>query len=335
MSRFVPSLLLILLPGLPAAGAEAANSAPTETTRQLLVAGRHLAESVAGDVWPGWGGTPFEVLLVEGEDEFLVFSDRVPDGFTGIDGASGSSDLGRFAVRPRKFPPQLLATMPVFGLPPTIVVGSPQSTGRTAADWVLVLLHEHFHQLQMGSKDYFEATEALDLADGDTTGRWMLEYPFPYDDAEVGEAFSEVSVRLAALLDSGHADRDVAESFWSDYDALLESLQPADARYLRFQAWQEGVARYVELRSAQEASRRGVPAVVTKESGSDPFGQIALRLVDDLFEELRTPDLVGRRRVSFYALGAGLAMLLDRTEPGWKARYEAPRFRLSRSMAAD
>ena len=73
--------------------------------------------------------------------------------------------------------------MPVFGPPATIVVGTPEATERAPTMWLQVLLHEHFHQWQMRDPAYFEATAALDLADGDTSGRWMLEYPFPYEDA--------------------------------------------------------------------------------------------------------------------------------------------------------
>jgi hypothetical protein len=34
----------------------------------------------------------------------------------------------------------------------------------------------------------------------------------------------------------------------------------------------------------------------------------------------------GPRRVSFYAFGAGLALLLDGDAPGWKSRYLTEKF---------
>ncbi len=289
---------------------------------------RRLADALGSEVWPSWA-TPFELLLVGEAQEYLIGSRRSPDGFEEL---REDPELGPVAVRPRVFATQLEATMPAFGPPATIVVGTAKATDRSPTGWMLMLLHEHFHQWQMRSTAYFEAVAALDLAGDDTTGRWMLDYPFPYDSPPVVADYERVARALAGLL-RRPADEDIAseaEALWDDYAAWLSELEDRDRRYLRFQLWQEGVARFVELRVAEKAGAGWKPSPsVTALEGFEDFSAAACAAWELLFEQLEEPDLPRRRRVSFYALGAGLALLLDRTEPTWKSRYEEPRFRLA------
>ena len=58
-------------------------------------------------------------------------------------------------------------------------------------------MHEHFHQLQWAQPEYLKAIADLGLSKGDTTGMWMLNYPFPYDNPELARVV-RVSSRLAA-----------------------------------------------------------------------------------------------------------------------------------------
>jgi hypothetical protein len=328
-------LLLLALPlTVPTAGLaeSSAISAPTERHLVLLGAARDLVERVGDSVWPGWGSEGFELLLVDGEREHLIGRRRVPAGFEPAGGEPGAG----MASRDRVFPPGMLATMAPFGLPATIVIGTPEATGLRPAEWILVLLHEHFHQWQMRDAAYFAETSALDLAAGDTTGRWMLEYPFPYDEGQVAAELEDLSRRLAVIL-RRPADVDVTEAaddLWLRWRQLLARLPPAHARYARFQVWQEGVARFVELRLAEEAAAGWTPPpALVAQPGFEDLGVAACAAWERLFEHLEAPDLAARRRVSFYALGAGLALLLDRTEPDWKTRYELPRFALGPATA--
>ena len=298
----------------------------------LIDSARALVAEIGAEVWPGWSGAPFELLLVGGDREVLFGRERLPAGFEPL-------LAGGMGVRAPVFPVQMLATMPVFGLPATIVVGVPEATERAVTEWMLVLLHEHFHQWQMRGRDYFEATAALGLAPaGDATGRWMLEYPFPYAEPAVAGAFDQLSGELAALL-RRPASEDIAvdsDEFWRRYRRWLATLEASDARYLEFQLWQEGVARFVELRLAEAASARWrVPLALAADGGFEDFGVAACAVWEQLFEQLESPDLAAQQRVAFYAFGAGLALLLDRTDAGWKSRYEAPRFSLGPAPAFD
>jgi hypothetical protein len=60
--------------------------------RVRLAEGRQLAGRVCDRIWPGWGQTKFQVLLVGDSAEFLVASERHPRDFTplGHDAALGA-----------------------------------------------------------------------------------------------------------------------------------------------------------------------------------------------------------------------------------------------------
>jgi|SRR5579864_1222969 len=70
--------------------------------------------------------------------------------------------------RPRQFPTNLLATFPAFGPPSVIVIGEPENTdAKTSTPWEIMLMHEHFHQLQDAQPGIFDAVNKLGLARGD------------------------------------------------------------------------------------------------------------------------------------------------------------------------
>jgi len=310
VKRAIVFATLVLLGA--AAPLAAQRPALPDSERLAIAEAYRLAAASADSIWPGWGAVPFEILLVATDHEFLVRPARVPDGFELL---GRDSVLGQDVwLRPRSLAPDLLATFPVFGPPATVVVGGIAATAKTRSGWVIALLHEHFHQLQMGDSDYVAAAAALDLARDDSTGMWMLQYPFPYDSEPVRRAFDRLSVAVAGALTAPSEDAFVTRVArvpvaLADF---LGQLSPADQRYFWFQVWQEGVSRYTELRVATAAG----PA----------YAELARALRASIERGLAEPELARRRRVSFYDLGAGLALVLDQTDPSWRERYRTNKF---------
>ncbi|UCG76851.1 MAG: hypothetical protein JSV95_06085 [Gemmatimonadota bacterium] len=288
-----------------------------------------LAADLDDCLWPGSSAVPFAVLLVDGEREYLVRHPAPSDDFTplGYDSLLG----GTVYVRERVFSPELLATFPAVGGIPTVVIGRPEVTGKSSTYWVLTALHEHFHQLQYSQPNYYEEVNALDLSGGDETGMWMLDYPFPYDDARVGEALRAYGALLQQLLDAVYTPQ--ADSlFRAVLDArvsLRETLSEPDDRYLSFQLWQEGVARYIEYRAAQAAAGRRTP-VPGFERLPDfvPYAEAMNTLREALVEELAELNVRSSKRVAFYSLGAAQALVLDLMQPDWRRRYFEEKFTL-------
>jgi len=289
--------------------------------RLRIAEGFRLADAIGDSIWPGWTSAPFAVLLVTPEREFLVRHPRPSSDFTRI----GYDSLlrGDVLVRARTLAPTLLATFPAVGGVPTIVVGQPHATGKSSTEWVLTLVHEHFHQLQTSRPDYFARVEALRLARGDRSGMWMLNYPFPYDSSVVQSRVALFAAQLDSALVATSADE--RRSHWLAAQvaraALSAALSPDDDRYLAFQMWQEGAARYTELLAAHFAARHFTPSGAFRTLPDFiSFDTAAARIDAGVHAGLRAP-LKERRRVAFYPLGAAYASMLDQMEAGWRGKY--------------
>ena len=293
-----------------------------------------LADAIGDSIWPGSTSAPFAVLLVTPEREFLLRHPRPSADFTSV--GYDSILKSEVFVRARTLAPTLLATFPAVGGVPTIVVGQPNATGKSSTEWVLTLVHEHFHQLQTSRPDYYARVEALGLAHGDKTGMWMLNYAFPYDSTIVQARVAALAAQLDSTLVATTADE--RRSHWLAAQVARAALRAAlprdDDRYLDFQMWQEGVARYTELLAARFAARRFAP------SGSFrtlpdfvSFDAAAARIEAGIHAGLRAP-LNERRRTAFYPLGAAYALALDEFNEGWRASYLAGEMSLDKAPTA-
>lgn len=272
-----------------------------------LSAVRKLARS--GDrLWPGFSTAPFGFLFVTAEGETLLCDSRVPPGFTAV-GRNATLDCAQ-ATGPTSWrKDDLLAAMPAFGPPSVIVMGSPKGTGRTRPEWTRIVLHEHFHQWQADLPDYYERVAALDLAHGDQSGMWMLNYAFPYADPKVDKAFAKASMALRRAIDSPAAERSVRlRDYLIERAALAASVTSEQWRYFDFQLWQEGVARWTEM-TLGEASPDAAVATASR------------KLRRETLDELLQPDLARKGRLALYAFGAAEAVLLEQNDPDWRGCY--------------
>ena len=306
--------------------AQTAQLQPADRVR--LAEGMHLADQICEQVWPGWEHTTFQVLLVGDSTELLIGGPRSPSGFTRL---GDDSVLGAEVwTRPRRFPPTLLATFPAVGGVPTIVIGSAERTGKSSTAWVFTLLHEHFHQWQYSQPGYNAGVARLGLARGDTTGQWMLDYPFPYDSAPVQQAMQRLARSLLQALEVRPERRQPAlQAVSANRDTLRTLLAPADYRYFEFQLWQEGVARFIEYASAKAAAADRKPSADFRSLPDyQPYGEAAEAALRHLRLELARLDLGQQRRVAFYPIGAALALLLDDTRADWKRAYTRQPFTL-------
>ena len=104
--------------------------------------------------------------------------------------------------------------------------------------------------------------------------------------------------------------------------ALRAALSEDDRKYMDFQIWKEGVARYTQLRVARWAAERYRPtAAFAALPGYVPFDSLARDLEKAISTELAEQNLSEAKRVVFYPYGAAEALLLDRVRPSWRERY--------------
>ena len=291
-----------------------------------------LSEKLGDKVWKNWSGAPFAVLLVTPEDEFLLRHPQPSKDFTEI----GYDKLLKSRVyrRKRTFNQSFLATFPAVGGISTIVVGQAENTWvKTSSLWTVTLLHEHFHQLQDSQDNFYRDVAALDLSNGDQTGMWMINYPFPYKDQKINEDFSALAAQLARALET-----DERRGFQTEFANYLKmrrafnaSLAEKDYRYLSFQLWKEGTARYTEYEIARRAAENYQPsAAFTKLKDYQTYREVAEYWKKQTIESLKTMRLERLEREVVYAYGAGEAMLLDKAGIDWKSRYFAEKFYLDK-----
>lgn len=290
-----------------------------------------IGETLGDLLWPNWTKAPFAVMLVTPETEFLIRHPRPPQDFAkgDYDAALKSEIYSRKRTQSLSF----LATFPFAGVP-TIVVGQAENTSaKTSTPWVVTLLHEHFHQLQYSQPNYYSTVKDLDLARGDETGMWMLNFPFPYEEPKVKEAFAALAELLAQTLEMDQrADLagNVAKylEMRSRFKALLT---PEDYRYFSFQVWQEGISRYTEYRISELAVAQYKPSREFSELADfQPFEVVADRILNNIRRHLRGLEFSRSRREAFYPFGAAEGLLLDRFAPDWKRRYFAEPFFVDR-----
>jgi hypothetical protein len=284
-----------------------------EADRIRLAEALRLKEKLSEIVWKDWGKTPLAVLLVTPEDEFLIRHPSPSDDFAKI----GYDKLLKSEIfhRKRVFNPAFLATFPAVkgsGFS-TIVVGQAENTWvKTSTRWVVTVLHEHFHQMQDSQPGFYQETLNLGVSGGDETGMWMLNYPFPYKDEKINQSFEKTAKQLAKTLET--QDQTAFQNELAVYLKMRRdfnaSLTENDYKYLSFQLWKEGTARYVEYKIAEFAAEKYKPnKAFTKLKDYKPYKEAA--------------EVV-------YPFGAAEAMLLDRAKIPWKDRYFTEKFYLDK-----
>ena len=275
-----------------------------------------ISSQIQDGVWHEWSKIPAPLLLVTADTEFLTHHPAPPADMRKI-----ADDL---YARPRQFPANFQATFPAFGPPSVIVIGEPANTGsKTSTPWLFTVMHEHFHQLQNAQPEYVDAVKALDLSRGDTSGMWMLNYPFPYDKPEVAQGFAELRDLLLRVLQEKDQPKfsELAKEYVAERRNFFGSLTADDRKYLNFQLWQEGIARYTEVKSTEACASCQPSAEFSALADYEPFAAYAARVRAKTLDELKHADIAKWKRDVVYSFGAAEGFLLDRIDPNWKDNY--------------
>ncbi len=321
--------LLALLACAPALRAQDVPSVP-DIDRVRIAEAFRLADAVQDKIWPGWSSAPFAVLLVTPKYEYLMRHPNPSSDFTLIGYDSVLKE--KVWYRERQYAVSFLATFPAVNGLPTVVIGEAEyTTSKTSTPWVVTLLHEHFHQLQYSRPGYYDGVTALGLDHGDKSGMWMLDFPFPYADSAVQAKFAAAARALgAAVQERGRPGfAEAVAAFERDDKALLEKAGPEPAKYLAFELWQEGIARYTEYRIAAAAANGYEPGAEFKAlKDYTPYSATAAKILSAIETELANEKLGDDRRTVVYNFGAAMGLALDGWAPGWQAKYFAEPFAL-------
>jgi hypothetical protein len=300
-----------------------ANSAKLRPVDAIRIAESMRLVAFAADSLGIAGQFPLTMLFVDDSTEFLIDHSQPSADFVS---SYQEPYLHQIVYnRPRVFPVSLLATFPAINGRPSIVIGRPEdTTARRSTEWVVTVAHEYVHLLQLHSHDYFAKVMELDLHNGDQTGMWMLNYPFPYDSLTVLSAFDYYTRALVVALSAPEGEVGTACFALAllARDSLRSVLSTKDYRYFAFQVWQEGLARFFQYQFAEVASRSYQPAELFQRLPDvDPFANVSVDIFRGSVADLKPGALKELQREVFYAVGFAEGLLLDRHRPDWRKAY--------------
>jgi hypothetical protein len=314
------SLLYLSLFILCAAG----NGPDTLSQRDKIIISEayRIPEIYGKRLWNNWDKTGLIILLIGNDTEYLI---NHPNPGTGFNFLNYDSLLrSNIFYRKRIFAKNLFAAFPMNGVP-VIAAGLPENTGKTPTEWVITIFHEHFHQIQYSQKNYYTGADSLNLSDGDKSGMWMLNYPFPYEDPEVNKEYEVLAASLLNLVQPFPPD---SRLFNRNYNLFVSEmlnfkniLNEKDYKYFQFQLWQEGIARYTEYKIADLLDTYRPPDEFESLEDYKSFTEIADSLRKHIYNGLREYRLKNEKRECFFSFGASLGLLLDRVNKDWKEKY--------------
>jgi hypothetical protein len=119
----------------------------------------------------------------------------------------------------------------------------------------------------------------------------------------------------------GPGFRALASQYVNARTRFFAKLSPDDHKYFAFQLWQEGIARYAEVKSAEAAAEYQPTSGFAALPDYVSFRDCAKRKRSTTLDELRQADLPGWKRIVVYSFGATEGFLLDRVNPNWKEQY--------------
>ena len=103
---------------------------------------------------------------------------------------------------------------------------------------------------------------------------------------------------------------------------LTKLLHKDDLEYLKFQTWQEGIARYFEIIAAGLLKSHYKPSSDFKALPDyEALAQVHKAYLKEIGILLRNPDLKTFKRVTFYAFGAAEGLALHNIHPHWSNFY--------------
>lgn len=325
--------LVVSAAGVPAADAARARRLDDDQL-VLLREAVHILQAFGDDVWSGWGTIPKTTLIISPDHEYLVNLPKgspSPPDFTSTD----QNFMGMTVYsRPRTLSSTLRTAFPI-GDVPVAVIGAWRADVESPNEWVLGLVEQWFHLLQLYEG---EQAKVAGLSFGRGEPSWQINYSFPFDDPDVGNAMLLLGQSLYDFWTRGaRLPRAGQRAFLAaTASAALQNLRViitlkhgAEAyEYFQLQTWRAGVARYSSILAGRAVARAEVLKEYKRTAGFDRLDHhksYAALWEDELsrrFWLIRTAGLEGERDpTSFDALGHGIAELLDVIGFEWKARY--------------
>lgn len=287
-----------------------AQQSPSARNVELVQIASKLKDAVGEVFWEEWKDIPMISLLVEEHYEYVF-------NYTPLDSSFRQDSLSGLYFRPRTQGLDLLATFPLVDWKTTMVLGTPENTAvQSDLHWLLTVIHEHFHQLQYTQPRYFQGSKELALAQGENDYLWPLNFPFPYNNQKVVQQLFEMRKTLKNAL----SDTSLVSTYRAQKAQLQAIISEKEYRYLNFQLWQEGFARFMEIKVLEYWLNNYHELGILQFEKDELIG-LKSYYQSQLEKELLDPYFFQKGRVQFYIMGAAEALLIEVINSEWKPQY--------------
>jgi len=278
---------------------------------EVLSEAYNLLMTQGNKVWPGWSETSIPFIYKKEKFEYWInFPDTYAEGkFVG--------ELGNMKIYGKASIGKVVAAGKDVNDIHTVFIASPDLLGVSKEQWVITAMHEMFHVYQY-SKGYLEKVNNLNLAYGDDA-TWMLQYPFPYQDTSIKTithiiGYLSYKINKSDSFEENMYDCFILKDVIDLYKEQLNREYGNDDHYWysTFQQTTEGVAKYTELIMAEIAATDYTPLNPSFHFKDTYTSQ---------FNVVRHSGKGTDGRLTFYYLGLGKCLVLDKINPNWKVDY--------------
>lgn len=312
--------ICFLFNGISKGGSFSCNPVNTDIQKEisLIKTTEYIITHYGDSLWENISSTPLRILLITDSLEYL-FNHSSPDKSFELFKYDTLLNTNIY-VRQRRFPPFLRATFPAVNGTDCIVVGNPENTRKSDEDWIIMLLHEHFHLYQGANPKYNENISVLSHKIANESQNWMLDYNFPYNDTTINELFKDYVFSIFESYISLNKNNFIqkVELYLANQAEIKNHLAPNDYDYFQFQIWQEGIATYTEYKYLDALN---LNSKYFKEIYALDFALKNEYHLSAYTNGLLENELRKNKREMFYSIGLLIGIIKDETTPEWKEGY--------------
>lgn len=289
-----------------------------------------ISKAYGDAIWRGFNSAPFTVVLVTDKYEYLINHPNPTKDFKLL----GKDKIlnTEVYVRKKQFNKRFLATFPAVNGVNCIVIGTPENTGLNSTEWIITLLHERFHQYQYNSPNYHKDALALGISKGDTTGMWQLNYPFPYEDISVNKCYNKYTEYLIKTVEARNNKnwKKVYKQYIDKRKEFKDSLKEDDYKYISFQWYQEGIARYTEYAFLRLLQDSEPSKEVLNLKDFVAYEEYLKEFYTRHLENVKKMKLSKEKRITVYDIGFAEALVIEHVNKDWKDKYLIEKFDLKK-----
>lgn len=274
----------------------------------------NLWKTKGENVWKGWThiNMPF-IYKKENFEYWINFPSSIKEKGQYVEKIKNMAVYGQAIKNKNVF----AASKDIYNIS-SVVLSSPKILEMTKEEWIITAIHEMFHVFQSSNKTYQNQKNKLDLAYGNDAS-WMLDYPFPYKDTSLKTISHMQGYLLYKIYQSDNFEKNMYDCFLlkdilSLYknDIIQKYGNDKYYKYSNFQQSVEGGAKYTELKMAEIAATDYIPL-----STNIHFTDIYIKQIN----VIRHCGKGTGGRLTFYYLGLGKCLVLDKINPKWKDSY--------------